>query len=319
MIRIIVVLIVFQHVFLLAQSGNKKANLKKITEKTVVQFKWSNDFVYQTDYYYTNGFAFEVIAPWVKANPINSILISNPNRSIKQFGFTLVQDIYTPQERYDVEKQLEGGRPFAAYLLLGFIKKTVDPGREIKIISELQIGVLGPAALGEQTQNGIHDMLPTSSRINGWENQISNSLAIDYSSEFYKSLFRLNWFDFVGAVKGKLGIPFTQAEIGGAIRLGWFDLYPQGFEMFSKNVWTAYFFAEVFGKAVGYNATLQGGLFSTSIYTLDKINHFIGSYRLGINATYNLFTIEMALTYNTPEFPGALSHKWGYAIIRVGF
>ncbi|VAX27751.1 hypothetical protein MNBD_IGNAVI01-2720 [hydrothermal vent metagenome] len=319
MIRIIIILTIFQQVFLLAQSGSRKDNSKKIAEKTVVQFKWSNDFIYQTDYYYTNGFAFEVLGPWAEANPINSILIPSSKKNISQFGITLVQDIYTPRERYNVEEQLEGDRPFAAYLLLGFIKKSIDPENKIKITSELQIGVLGPAALGEQTQNGIHDMLPTSSRINGWENQISNSLAIDYSAEFYKALFEFSWFDFSGIVKGKLGTPFTQAEIGGAIRLGWFDSYPQGFEMFSPKNWTAYFFAEVFGKSVGYNATLQGGLFSTSIYTLEKINRFIGSYRLGISATYNLFTIEMAVTYNTPEFPGALSHKWGYAIIRVGF
>lgn len=319
MIRIIIVLIVFQQVFLLAQNGNRKNNSEKAVEKTFVQFKWSNDFIYQTDYYYTNGFAFEVIGPWAEANPINLILIQGSNKNLDQFGVTLVQDLFTPQERYNVEEQLKVDRPFAAYLLFGFIKKSFDPGRKIKITSELQIGVLGPAALGEQTQNGIHNMLPTSSRINGWENQISNSLAIDYAVEFYKSLFKLNWFDFSGAVKGKLGIPFTHAEIGGAIRMGWFDLYPQGFEMLSQNIWTVYFFAEVFGKAVGYNATLQGGLFSTSTYTLDKINRFVGSYRLGVSVTYKLFTFEIATTYNTPEFPGALSHNWGYAIVRIGF
>jgi len=27
------------------------------------QFKWSNDFEYQTDYYYTNGFSFQLISP----------------------------------------------------------------------------------------------------------------------------------------------------------------------------------------------------------------------------------------------------------------
>lgn len=317
--RIIFIVILSSQAILLAQQQREKEEANDTLRKTFIEFKWSNDFTYETDYYYSNGFSFEVLGPWAKQNPINAILVPSPNRSIKQFGITLVQDIYTPDERFDVEKQLDGDRPFAAYLLLGFIKKTYDPIKRNKVISELQIGVLGPAALGEETQNGIHDILPTSSRINGWENQISNSVAINYSAEVYKSLYSLSWIELSGVAKGKLGIPFTQFEAGGILRLGYFDSYPNGFEMFSKKKWTAYFFAEAFGKAVCYNATLQGGLFNSSVYTLDTINNFIGSYRLGISVLYSLYKLEIATTFNTPEFPGALSHRWAYASIQVGF
>ena len=89
--------------------------------------------------------------------------------------------------------------------------------------------------------------------------------------------------------------------------------------MFYKKKGTAYFFAEAFGKAVGYNATLQGGFFSSSVYTLDSINHFVGSYRLGVSVSCILYKLEIATTFNTPEFPGALSHRWAYASIQVGF
>lgn len=317
--RIFIVLILFQQYFLFAQNHSDKESVEKVLKKTFIEFKWSNDFTYETDYYYSNGFSFEVLGPWAKLNPINKILVPNPKRSIRQFGVTLVQDIYTPHERFDVEKQLDGDRPFAAYLLLGFIKKTYDPRKRNKIISELQVGVLGPTALGEETQNGIHDLLPTSSRVNGWENQISNSLAVNYSAEFYKSFYSLSWIEFSGVAKGKLGIPFTHVELGGSLRLGYFDSYPNGFEMFSKRRWSTCFFAEALGKTVGYNATLQGGVFSSSVYTLDNINHFVGSYRLGISAVYNLFKLEIATTFNTPEFSEALSHRWTYASIRVGF
>ena len=317
--RIIFILILSLQANLHAQEEGGKEKANETLRKTFIEFKWSNDFTYETDYYYSNGFSFEVLGPWAKQNPINAVLVPNPNGSINQFGVTLVQDIYTPYERFDVEKQLDEDRPFAAYLLLGFIKKTYDPIKRNKVISELQIGVLGPAALGEETQNGIHDMLPTSSRINGWENQISNSVAINYSAEVYKSLYSLSWIELSGVVKGKLGIPFTQVEVGGIVRLGYLSFYPSGFEMFSERKGTAHFFAEVFGKTIGYNATLQGGLFSSSVYTLDSINNFIGSYRLGISVAYNLFKLEIATTFNTPEFHGALSHRWAYASIQVGF
>jgi len=319
MFRIIFIFILIQQLSLLAQDHGNKEKVSNVLKKSFIQFKWSNDFMYETDYYYTNGFAFEVSGPWAKKNTINSILIPSPEKSINQFGVTLVQDIYTPYERVDVEKQLDGDRPFAAYLLLGFIKKTYDPIKRNKIISELQFGVLGPSALGEETQNWIHDMLPTSERLNGWENQISNSVAINYSTGFYKSLYRLSWVGLTGTANGKLGIPFTHIKLGGGARIGYLSSYPKDFEVFSENRMTAFLFAEVFGKAVGYNATLQGGLFSSSTYTLDVINHFVGSYRLGISVSYNLLNLEMATTFNTPEFPGALSHRWSWIVIRAGF
>ncbi len=312
--QIFLILIVLLQTNQLAQNKTKEKQTK-----TFVQFKWSNDFVYQTDYYYTNGFAFEIIGAWAKANPVNSILIHGSGNSINEYGITIVQDIFTPKERYNIEEQLKEDRPFAACLLLGFIKKSFDLEKRIKVISELQIGVLGPAAFGKETQDAIHDMLPTSKRLNGWENQISNTVAINYSVGFYKSLIGLSWFDLYGVAKGKLGIPFTYLEIGGAVRIGWFDMYPQEFDIYSKNKWTIYFFAEVFERVVGYNATLQGGMFNNSVYTMYEINRMLANYKLGINITYRLFTLELASNYITPEFPGGLSHNWAYAFIRVAF
>ena len=319
MFRLIIILIVFQQLKFLAQDLSLNDNQGDLSNKTFVEFMWSNDFVYETDYYYTNGFAFEVLGPWAKPIPINRILIPSSDKSLNQFGVTINQDIFTPQERVDVEKQLDGDRPFAVYLLLGLIKKTFDHANKTKVMSEIQVGVLGPAALGKETQNGIHDMLPTSSRVNGWENQISNSIAIQYTGEFYKTLYQVGWIEISGVIKGKLGIPYTQVEVGSILRFGYFDAYPYDLEMFSKNSWSVYFFAEVTGRAVVYNATLQGGLFSTSIYTLDEINRFVGNYNLGLSLAYKLFKLELATNFNTPEFPGALSHKWAYASIRAGF
>jgi len=319
MFRLIIIIIVFHQLNFLAQDLSLNEKQCEASDKTFIEFKWSNDFVYETDYYYTNGFAFEVLGPWAKSIPFNQLLIPSSSETLNQFGVTLIQDIFTPEEQVDIEKQLDGDRPFAAYILLGVIKKTYDQTNKSKTISELQVGVLGPAALGEETQNGIHDILPTSSEVYGWENQISNSVAIQYTGEYYKSLYKLDWIELSGTIKGKLGIPFTQVELGAILRLGYFDNFPYDFEMFSKNKWRIYFFAEAVGKVVGYNATLQGGLFSTSVYTLDEINRFVGGYNLGLSLSYKLYKLELATNFNTSEFPGALSHKWAYVSLRAGF
>lgn len=308
--------------FLIAISSTiaqNRTTQPSILDKTTIQFRWSNDFIYNTDYYFTNGFEFEILSPLAKRNPINIFLIPSLDESLNRYGFTLVQNMFTPKEKFDVEKQLDGDRPFAAYLLVGFKNKSLNPEKQIAVISEIQFGVLGPAALGEETQDAIHNVTGNSANLNGWENQISNSVALNYMASIYKTLYSNCWFDIYAVGKGGLGIPYTFLQAEGGLRLGLFEKNPQGFEMFSQKKVMFFVFAEIFERLVGYNATLQGGLISKSTYTIENINHLIGGYRLGISFVYNLLKLELATTYNSPEFPGALSHKWGYVVIKVGF
>ncbi len=312
-------LIFFFLISITSTLAQNRVTKNSILEKTTIQFKWSNDFIYSTDYYFTNGFEFEALGPWAKSNPINKFLIPSLDDSLNRYGFTLAQDMFTPKEKLDVKKQLDGDRPFAAYLLVGFKKKSLNPEKQIAVISEIQIGVLGPAALGEETQDAIHNATGNSANLNGWENQISNSIALNYMASIYKTLYSNCWFDFYTVGKGGLGIPYTYLQVEGGLRFGLFEKKPQGFEMFSQSKVMLFVFAEIFERLVGYNATLQGGLFSKSTYTIESINHLVGGYRLGIIFAYSLLKLELATTYNSPEFPGALSHKWGHAAIKVGF
>ena len=309
----------FLCVVLAVSSSAQNGTTSKKMEKTTIQFKWSNDFIYNTDYYYTNGFKFEVMGPWAKSNPINNILIPSFKNSQNRYGFTLAQDMFTPKEKFDIEKQLDGDRPFAAYILLGFKKKSFSPEKKIAVISEVQIGILGPAALGEETQDAIHNLTGNSANLNGWENQISNSIVLNYKASIYKTLFSSCWFDFYAAGKGGLGIPYTFIEVGAGVRLGLFDENPRNFEIFSKKKIRVFVFAQIFERLVGYNATLQGGLFGTSTYTIESINHLVGGYSLGMNFVYSLFHVEAGTRFNSPEFSGALSHKWAYVSIKAGF
>ncbi len=300
-------------------SGQDSVNLTGTKPQSSFEFKWSNDFEYQTDYYFTNGFAFEYFTPWAKQNPISSILLPTDSNGFELFSYTLTQDIFTPKEKFNVEGQLNGDRPFAAYLLLGFKKVTFTKASGVKAYSEIQIGILGPAAFGEEVQNGIHNNLPTSAQVVGWENQISNSLMLNYSVSIEKILFHKNWFEFSGISSVKLGLPFTNAELGVQTRFGLFDSLPKDFEFLSLYKWQFYLTLATRGSLIGYNATLQGGLFSKSVYTLSSINRFVGHANIGLTLIYKKFKLEYVQHFNTPEFPGAVYHSWGHLIIKVGF
>ncbi len=280
------------------------------------EFKWSNDFEYQTDYYYTNGFSFELFAPWIKDNPVNSMLLSYSSKDVVLFGFTLLQDIYTPKAKFYIHDQLNGDRPFASYILFGAKKISYNKGARIKLYSELQVGVLGPAALGEEVQNGIHKLLPTSGEVNGWENQISNSLMINYSASIGKTLTITKWFEASGIFSSQLGLPFTNAGLGLHVRVGMFNSFPAGFEFLSKREWEVFFTLSAEEKIIGYNATLQGGLFSKSVYTLQQINRFVGYASLGFTVIYKGVKLEYVQHFNTPEFSNSLYHSWGYLLFK---
>ncbi len=283
------------------------------------EFKWSNDFEYQTDYYYTNGFAFEIYAPWASVNFINSILLPTKHSGLELNSLTLTQDIFTPKEKFSIKNQLNGDRPFAAYLLLGFKKVTFRRTERIRTYSEIEIGVLGPAAFGEEVQNGIHNYLPTSALVKGWENQISNSLMLNYSTSIEKQFYYNNWFELSGKTLVKLGVPFTSANIGMQTRVGLIDSLPKDFEFLSSQKWQLFLTLSASGSLIGYNATLQGGLFSESVYTLNSINRFVGYATVGLTLIYKKFEVEYVQEFNTPEFPEAVYHSWGYLLIKFEF
>jgi lipid A 3-O-deacylase len=283
------------------------------------EFKWSNDFVYNTDYYFTNGFAFEVFTNVANKNPINAILLPIETSDLELFGFTLTQNIFTPIARCDIHKQLNGDRPFAAYLLLGFKKVGFSQKNQIRTYSELQVGVLGPAALGKETQNGIHNNIPTTAPVIGWENQISNSLMINYSASIEKIVYTISGFDFSGVSSVVLGLPYTNLGVGFKTRIGFFNSLPKDFEFISSQKWQLFLTISASGSLSGYNATLQGGLFSESIYTFNNINRFVGHASLGITAVYKQFKMEYSQNFNTPEFTTAVHHSWAYLSIKFGF
>ena len=228
----------------------------------------------------------------------------------------MLQDIYTPKAKFYIPDQLNGDRPFAAYILLGAKKISFNKAARIKLYSELQVGVLGPAALGEEVQNGIHKLLPTSGEVNGWENQISNSLMINYSASLEKIIPIIKWFEASGIFSTQLGLPFTNVGVGLQTRVGIFNLLPTGFEFLSKREWEMFFTLSAKGKVVGYNATLQGGLFSESVYTLSKINRFVGYASLGFTVIYKGIKLEYVQHFNTPEFSNSLYHSWGYLLFK---
>ncbi|HEY7767443.1 MAG TPA: lipid A-modifier LpxR family protein, partial [Longimicrobium sp.] len=90
------------------------------------------------------------------------------------------QEIYTP--RRDAPTPLEGERPYAAWLYAGAEAVVDGPGRQRSLV--VQMGVVGPAALGEPVQNGVHRLNGSQPQV-GWAHQLGTEpgLLVRYRDE----------------------------------------------------------------------------------------------------------------------------------------
>ncbi|HEV2147769.1 MAG TPA: lipid A deacylase LpxR family protein [Longimicrobiaceae bacterium] len=79
----------------------------------------------------------------------------------------LGQEVYTPRE--DAPEPVPGERPYAAWLYLA-AGASADRGHRRDEVS-VRLGVVGPPALGEEVQNGVHRLTGSRPQL-GWEHQI---------------------------------------------------------------------------------------------------------------------------------------------------
>jgi lipid A 3-O-deacylase len=112
-------------------------------------------------------------------------------------------------------------RPYAAWLYMG-IDWLQDNGDRLHDL-DAQAGVVGPAALGSQMQNGFHRVFGFN-RASAWDHQLGNRLALQFSYA-YRQRIPLGdrdgfHFDVVPAAGLSLGTILRYAEAGGLLRFG---------------------------------------------------------------------------------------------------
>ena len=92
-----------------------------------------------------------------------------------RISFDLSQQIYTPKDTETYNPPL-GDRPYAGILMGNFSMLTDTPGARSTV--GVGLGVVGPWALGEQVQNGFHDLIGQGHN-NGWHYQLRNEPAFE--------------------------------------------------------------------------------------------------------------------------------------------
>lgn len=299
-------------VFLVFLAGHQplSAQANQKSENRIFELILSNDFIFETDRYFSNGIEMVYTDPGIKKSPVNRLLISGKRMQQVYYSLTVTQHFFTPRELFSLEVD-QNDRPYSSYLLIGERKTSTDSRRRLSLHAELRAGILGKYSGGESIQNGIHEILPTSKPSLGWHNQINPDLAINYILQIEKGIVRSQHFDLIPAFDFRAGVPYTDAGMSLQFRVGRMNDYFSNGGLPERKTWQLYFYGVLGGKYVIYNGTLQGGLLNNSPFVMTDIKHWIGQIQTGIAYTRGRLGIKFSQYFITPEFDGGLTHKWG--------
>ena len=247
-----------------------------------------------------------------------------------RFGASLTQQIYTPSNT-KLATLPAGDEPYA-----GLLYGTMNIYRDVpdnRSILGLSLGVVGPWALGQQVQNGFHDLIGQRSA-NGWSTQLRNEPLAEFtSSRTYRlstgSLFGLETQALPDLAVG-LGNLRIYAQTGILFRFGQgldsdygpSRLFPAatGGEAFRPTrpfAW--YVFAGGDGQAVARDITLDGNDFSAGPSV--KLHPFVGELEAGVTimvAGARLTYTQAIQSQTFQHEPGGL-HQLGSLALSVRF
>lgn len=307
--------------YLLATVPNPQyPSFVQLSNESFFKINFDNDIIDYTDRFYTNGVRFDLVTPILHYSPLSKLLVPYWRSGINYYGICLVQNIYTPSTT-KVDTILTGDRPYSAYLYLGSYKITLDHVRHIKQSSEIDLGVIGPSSMGESVQKSFHSGVPPNSEPLGWEYQIQNDFLINYAYAIEKGVINQKYLELIVNGAASLGSLYSNISGGIQVRVGRFNPYfiNLGLSKRSRNMaldlkrTQYFFFVTANTKLIGYDASLQGGLFnSNSPYHIpsDELRRVTFQGTAGLSFVQNGFRFDIEQFILTPEYQGGLWHKW---------
>lgn len=271
-----------------------------------------------SDQAYTNGIKFSYIyaenrVPAWSKNSLHDLRWLRPtlDKSKVNFEISLGHQIYTPNNTATANF-IPDDRPYSGWLFLGFATNLKE--ETVSHFIELDIGMVGPSALGKQVQNNYHKLIGVAPA-EGWKNGLKDepTLQLFYQKRFkYLSTNNFDLIPYYGAAFGNVQIG---AHIGGLARFGFNlpdDFGPSrpsasdGDSFISPNPARDshklgyYIFGGARGNGIARNIFLDGNTFQSS--------HHVNKYPFGFDTEvglgFQLFPVAAIWRYvvRSPEF-----------------
>lgn len=314
--RIYLIALLLAQILAFSQKLDHGASFRDINSSSYFRFHYDNDYFASRDRDYTQGYNFELVANGLRKNPINMLFLK-PKNSVSKYGLAIEHIGFAPNNIKSSEIQY-GDRPFAAAIYLKSFVITTDTIHKSRLSAAFSLGIMGPGAFGKEMQEAIHkstgNTLPQ-----GWQNQIRNDAVVQYEVNYEKQLLRFgNLAALQVSTSAKVGTLFTNANLGLNAVIGILNTPFAGTQ--NRKKFALYFYSQPMATFVGYDATLQGGLFNReSPYTIasGSVKRVTAQHNYGFVVQTKTLYFEYFRTAITKEFDSGIAAKWGG--IKIGF
>jgi lipid A 3-O-deacylase len=273
------------------------------------RLSYDNDFFTATDRYFTQGIAIEVAARWVRRIPVSRALIA-PGASHLRYSLAYEDDGYTPSD-LKAAAVLVGDRPYAGTKQLRIAAVALDTVRRRRVTSSLNVGIVGQGAGGAEIQTFIHrhtgNTIPR-----GWVHQIRNDLILNYEAGVERELLHAgSRLSLTGSGVARIGTYNSSASVGATLMVGRIG---SPFSNALRSSRAAYVYLRPQVSLIGYDATLQGGLFNrASPYTIaaGDLRRIVARQYAGVVYRRGNWFAEYYQSVLSPEFTGADRQRSG--------
>lgn len=276
-----------------------------------------------SDQAYSNGFKFsysyteDSVPGWAEST-VKKIDYFNTklNETKVNFGLSVAQQLYTPANVGSTQF-IPDDRRYAGWTYLGFSSQIKTESRAD--LFELDLGIIGPSALGEQVQNNFHRAIGTATA-EGWANQMSDEPTIQLSYQQKLRFYEISnksgkYFDAIPYYGAGFGNVHMGVHAGGLVRAGLHlpdDFGPSrlsasdGESFISekadnktvlKNI---YAFAGARGNAIFHDIFLDGNTFRAN-RTVHK-HPFTLETEVGFGSQIGRWNLVWRFVSRTPEF-----------------
>ena len=308
------VLIFLIPVLSFSQKNDNTASFRSLLSERYFRFNYDNDFFAAKDYYYTQGYSFEVASAQFKRNPISKLLLRSKDTSSIS-GISLEHIGFTPTS-ISHDEVLTGDRPFAASLMLKSFNISRNSGSNTQLSSSLSIGMIGPIAFGGPMQRTIHRWI-RDEEPKGWQHQISNDIVLNYEVNHEKLVVNSQFATVSSVMQLRAGTLNTKVQTGLSLTAGRYRSVLTGDGRLGKI--QLFLYSQPLINVIAYDATLQGGLFSKSSYTLkaSEISRLNFQHNFGMVLKTGSLYLEYTRTQLGKEFDSGRRHQWGG--FKIGF
>lgn len=280
-----------------------------VRDSSFTRISYDNDLFVGTDIYYTQGVGIDVFSPKLGKNPLNRILVHLKDSDRNKYSFQFRTHGCSPTTILS-DSVLIGDRPYSGVVSIGSLRTSEQTNRELRLTSKFEIGIIGPAALGKQTQTTVHkitgDDLPL-----GWQHQIKNAPIVNYTLRIEKGIPLTIPSVFNSTVFGQAKAGTFQSNISTGIN---FSLGRRNLPFSETNYrFECYIYGESSASFIGYDASLQGGIINRDGYHLrySEIEPFILKQQVGFVIAVPHFSLGFNWAFISREIKDGMNHSWG--------